>query len=293
MQGQLEITDPQYPSLLTKVKGPPRVLYYKGEFDSALFDNCVAVVGSRRMTSYGRRAAQKIVHELAGAGTTIVSGFMYGVDACAHEAALAVGGRTIAVMPCGIDCVHPESQVDLYTQILENGGLVLSEYEGSVRPQLWMYPRRNRIVAGLCRGVLVVEAASESGSLITADFARKFNRNVFVVPGGIFSENSYGIYQLLGSGALIATSGLDILKFYNWHSVGVAPKQSVHHIGMGLFDESKYIEEDIVDLLRMEPLTIDEISRQLEEPFDSLSSKLTCLCLDGVLSEEEGRYYVN
>jgi len=136
MQGQLVIDDALYPKFLRQIRKPPKVLYYKGNLDPTIFENCLAVVGSRRMTSYGRRVVKKLLYDLVATGVTIVSGFMYGIDACAHEAALAVGGRTIAVMPCGIDYIHPENQEDLYNQVLENNGLVLSETAGELKPQI-------------------------------------------------------------------------------------------------------------------------------------------------------------
>ena len=157
---------------------------------------------------------EKLVTELAASGITIVSGFMYGIDAAAHKAALLAGGRTIAVMPCGIDLIHPEYQQDLYMEILNNKGLVISEYEGSRAPALWTYPQRNRIVAGLSKAVLIIEAGEKSGSLITANFAKKFGRKVFAVPGPITSENSKGIMQLIKEGAEAVSSAQDILREY-------------------------------------------------------------------------------
>src|SRR3989344_5079370 len=177
--------DSKFPELLKQIPDAPKQLYYKGEWNEDLFDNCLAVVGSRRMTQYGKRVTEQIVGEVAGAGVTIVSGFMYGVDATAHKAALAFGGKTIAVMPCGIERIHPEHQKDLYEKILGTGpakspdgdrgasGLVVSEWNGDSMPQLWTYPRRNRIVAGLSKATLVVEAGLDSGSLNTAELPRK------------------------------------------------------------------------------------------------------------------------
>ena len=141
--------DPKYPGLLKEAKKSPEVLYYKGDWDEAIFENCLTVVGSRRMTKYGKQITEKIVSEIAGAGITIVSGFMYGIDATAHKAALEAGGRTIAVMPCGIDIIHPEYQKELYEEILKNKGLIISEFEGAHPPAVWTYPRRNKIMAGL------------------------------------------------------------------------------------------------------------------------------------------------
>jgi len=180
--------DKRYPELLKKIgKEAPEKLYYKGEWplDTAqgkdnIFDNCLAAVGSRRLTSYGRKITEQLVTEIAAAGVTIVSGFMYGGDEAAHRATIEAGGITIAVMPCGIDMIHPEYQEELYNKILENKGLIVSEFEGKFPPADWTYPRRNRIVAGLSKAVLIVEAGLNSGTLITAELAKKFGfKNVF------------------------------------------------------------------------------------------------------------------
>jgi DNA processing protein len=296
VQGSVTLEDTAYPQLLRQIKDPPRTLNYRGTFEESIFEHCLAVVGSRRMTSYGRRAVQKIVHEIAGVGMTVVSGFMYGIDACAHQAALAVGGRTIAVMPCGIDYIHPENQVTLYNDILNRSGLIISETEGMQKPQVWMYPRRNRIVAGLSKGVLVVEAGLKSGSLITSAYAKKEGRDIFVVPGSIFSGNFQGIHQLMMSGARGVISGSEILEFYGLGpSSGVMYKEHFDQVGLGLQakDGTNLMERKILDVIGLEPVSIDEISRKVAIPLSLLSAKLTLMVLNGWILEDEGRYYAN
>ena len=212
----------QYPELLKQISDAPAQLYYKGIWPASsadenenLFENCLAVVGSRHMTQYGKKATEQLISEVAAAGITIVSGFMYGVDAAAHKAAVDAGGKTLAVMPCGIERIHPSHQKDLYDKILETGGLIISEWDGDGMPMLWTYPKRNRIVAGLAKATLVVEAGLESGSLITADFAKKFQRKVFAVPGPITSEVSKGTAKLIQEGAMLVNSADDILEFFD------------------------------------------------------------------------------
>ncbi len=223
----VELGERGYPKPLEQIKGPPKKLYYKGEWNEKLFEKCLGVVGSRRMTSYGERCVGSLVYDVAAAGVTVVSGFMYGVDAAAHRAALdaaAVGsasGRTIAVMPCGIDLIIPEYQAALYNEIISSGGLVISEFEADFPPSLWTFPKRNRVVAGLCRAVLVVEAGLGSGSLITAEFARNFGREVFAVPGNIESKLSQGTLLLIEDGATMVTSSKKILEFYEVESAGL------------------------------------------------------------------------
>ena len=216
MDNIVTINDIRYPVSLKAIgKDAPKQLYYKGNWDENIFENCLAVVGSRRMTTYGKQITQKLVSEIAGKGITIVSGFMYGIDATAHKTALNVGGKTIAVMPCGINIVHPEYQVKLYDEILENKGLIISEYEGDFLPTLWSYPRRNRIVAGLSKATLVIEAGEKSGSLITANLAKKFNKKVFAVPGPLTSVLSKGTSQLIKEGADIVTCANDVVNYYD------------------------------------------------------------------------------
>src|SRR3990167_8264719 len=198
----VNLEDKNYPKLLKKIgRDAPKKLYYKGFWDEKIFGDCLAVVGSRHLTIYGKQVTEKLVTEIAASGITIVSGFMYGGDTAAHGAAVKAGGRTIAVMPCGIDRIHPENQAKLYQDILDEGGLIISEYEGDAMPQIFTYVQRDRIVAGLSKAVFVTEAALNSGSLITAGYAKKFGRKLFALPGQITSEVSKGTIQLIKEGA--------------------------------------------------------------------------------------------
>lgn len=284
MNGVIKVEDKKYPKLLRKIgKEAPKQLYYKGSWSDEIFENCLAVVGSRRMTSYGRQVTERIVGEVAAAGITIVSGFMYGIDAQAHKAALKVGGRTIAVMPCGIDLIHPEYQRDLYQEILNNNGLVISEYEGDRQPELWTYPQRNRIVAGLSKAVLVVEAGEKSGSLITANWARKFGRKLFAVPGPVTSEVSKGTLQLIREGAGMVTSSQDILRYYKKDKQVVLEPKEIKASGM---------EGKILDQLRREPMDIDDLSRSLGIPVQTLGTILSLMQLKSIIRQDSNKYYI-
>jgi DNA processing protein len=286
--GIYTIQENEYPKLLKEIgKSAPKQLYYKGNWDAEIFKNCLAVVGSRRMTTYGRQVTERIVGEVAAAGVTIVSGFMYGVDAAAHRAALSVGGRTIAVMPCGIGLIHPEYQQDLYAEILSNNGLVISEYEGDTQPAYWTYPQRNRIVAGLSKAVLIIEAGEKSGSLITANLAKKFKRKLFVVPGPITSENSKGIMQLMREGAIPIGSAGDILKIFG---------NRISHesnIRKSDFDKSSALEQKILDRLAREPLEIDALARIFSISTSKLGGILSVMQLSGSIKQEGMKYYLN
>jgi len=305
MEKVITLQDKKYPRLLKEIKDPPKKLYYKGNWDSEIFENCLAVVGSRQMTSYGRRVVQDIVSQLAAAGLTIVSGFMYGIDAASHKACLRAGGRTIAVMPCGIDLIHPEDQKDLYLEILNNKGLVISEYEGGFLPGLWTYPQRNRIVAGLSKAALIVEAGLKSGSLITANFAKQFGRKVFAIPGPITSETSKGTLQLLKEGAILVTSAQDILEYYplrkrnfsNRFPLTAPYPPSLRSGGppdsRNLFSSLPLLEKQILEQLQREPLDIDTLARSLGIPASKLGTILSLMQLKGFIQQEAGKYHAN
>lgn len=281
--------DPRYPKLLGEVRDAPKQLYYKGSWNSNIFEKCLAVVGTRRMTGYGKKITEDLVAEIANAGITIVSGFMYGIDATAHKAAVSAGGRTIAVMPCGIEIIHPSSQEDLYQEILEHEGLIISEYEGKFLPTLWSYPRRNRIVAGLCQATLVVEAGEKSGSLITANFARSFGRKLFAVPGPITSSVSQGTLGLLQEGVELVKGAENILSFYGVSS-GTRMAYLAQKSGQAAKAHSS-VEQQILDHLQREHLDIDTLARLLGVSAGQLGTTLSLMQLNGLITEQAGLYY--
>lgn len=189
-------------------------IWLRGKWSEGYFDKTLAIVGSRRLTRYGQSVLEKFVPTLVAEKIVTVSGFMYGTDSLAHQLTVKSGGRTVAVLGCGLNVLATFSNNELYTQILESGGLVISEYEHNFQPTLWSFPRRNKIVAGLSNlGVLVTEAGEKSGSLITARLARKMNRNVWAVPGPINSSVSTGTNWLIAEGlAKLVTRPEEILE---------------------------------------------------------------------------------
>lgn len=284
MPKEITIDDLKYPRLLKTIPSPPERIYYKGRWDVSVFENCLAVVGSRRMTTYGKQVTAKLVSEISMAGVTVISGFMYGIDAAAHKAAVDSGGRTVAVMPCGIDLVHPWHQKSLYNEILSNNGLIISEFSGSFPPATWTYPKRNRIVAGLSRATLVIEAGKKSGSLITANLAKSYKRRLLAVPGPITSTNSEGIFQLIREGAEIAISPQDVLKIYGKKSP-VSDKNRLKPSGLSR------LEELVLESLRRAPMSIDELSRVAKTTASQISTVLSLMQLKGWVAEEEGKFY--
>ena len=294
MDGVVTQEEAGYPARLRGLPGAPTRLYYKGRWEESLFADCLAVVGTRRMTSYGRQVTEQVVTEIAAAGITIVSGFMFGVDAEAHRAALAAGGRTIAVMPCGIERVTPAYQRDLYDAILQQG-LIVSEVPGEAAPAAWTFPKRNRIVAGLSQATLVVEGAVESGSLITAAFARRYGRQVFAVPGPITSPTSLGPLKLLREGAALVTRAEDVLGFYgkppplHLHLEGV-PESACGHLPGGIRTPPEGLQGRILNSLGTEPVELDALVHALQVTPAELGAALSLLELSGLVVETDGRY---
>ncbi len=281
----VDIKSDEYPVLLRQINDPPPKLYFKSEWNPEIFTNCLSVVGSRKMTRYGENITDSVISAIAGEGITIISGFMYGVDAQAHNAAIEAGGKTIAVMPCGIDIIHPEYQENLYNKIIQHKGMIVSEYPGNTPPALWTYPRRNRIIAGLSPILLVVEAGEKSGALITAKIAKKYNKKIFAVPGPLTSSVSIGTVKLIKNGAEIFTDVQDILIEY-----GKTKKNE-------LFSKKEFYglnrtQTKILKLLENEPLSIDEISRSVGIKISEIGADITVLALKKHLSLSDGKYYM-
>jgi DNA processing protein len=209
----LLLDDGVYPSSLREIYDPPIVLYVKGAWSECLDRPCIGIVGSRRCSTYGQNAATMLARDLAQRGVTVVSGFARGIDAAAHRGVLEAGGRTVAVLGTGIDEVYPRDHKKLATEILDSGGALISQFPLGAPPVSENFPYRNRIISGLSLGVVVVEAAENSGSLITARLAMEQNREVFAVPGNITSRNSFGTnYLIKGAGAKLVQHWQDIAE---------------------------------------------------------------------------------
>jgi len=285
---KITIEDEEYPERLKQIEEPPEQLYYKGEWHPEIFEDCLAVVGSRQMTKYGERIATKLVSQIAAAGITIVSGFMYGIDATGQKACVEAGGTTVAVLPCGVDIVHPSHQEELYNKILEEDGLIVSEFEPGLEPAKWTYPKRNRIVVGLSQATMVVEAGLNSGSLISADFAQQFERKLFAVPGPLTSKVSKGTAKLLKAGANVVTKAKDIIDFYN--------KEAQQEQGQQKLKIKEKADNELqrktIKLLQAEPMEPDRLARKLGISAAELGSALSTLELKGIVEKDEGKYYI-
>jgi len=246
---RLRLRDPTFPPLLAAIHDPPSDLYLRGGGDAELLRRgSVAVVGARSCSAYGRAVARSLGRELAGAGLAVVSGMARGIDGEAHRGALEADGSTVAVLGCGIDRDYPAAHAELARRICERG-LIASEYEPGVEPAPWRFPARNRIIAGLCRATVVVEARERSGALITADFALEEGREVLAVPGEITSALSAGTNALLKLGAAPVTRADDVLELFE-----LAPR-AVADLPLG--DDARRLLEQ----LRDGALTADELVR--------------------------------
>lgn len=273
--------DDRYPPLLRHISDPPFALFGRGNED--LKDmTAVSIVGTRRSTAYGAHVTRWIGNELAHAGVTVVSGLAGGIDTIAHEAALEMNGRCIAVLGSGIDddAIYPRTNLDLAKRILENGGTVLSEFPPGTEGLKFHFPLRNRIISGMSRATIVVEAAEKSGSLITAFQALEQNRDVFAVPGPITNAQSMGTNRLLRMGAEPCTSPDDILRSLNG---SVAPPSPCR---ISLTVE----EQDLLDLLDA-PRHIDDLARALAIPVAAVNARLMRLELSGVAVPHGGGIY--
>ena len=212
----ITIKDDVYPECLKEISNPPLKLYYKGNLDLLKEERLIAVVGTRNPSSYGKLCCEYMVKKMTSANITIVSGFAKGIDSIAHKTSLLTGGKTIAVIASGLDIVYPASNLSLYREI-EEKGLILSEYEAGVKPFKFNFPQRNRIIAGLSKGTIVVESKDRGGSLITADLALEFNRDVYAVPGDVFSEYSKGCNNLIRDSKAKSLSNInELLEDYSW-----------------------------------------------------------------------------
>ena len=213
----ITINDDVYPECLKEISNPPLKLYYKGNLDLLKEERLIAVVGIRNPSSYGKLCCEYMVKKMSRANITIVSGFAKGIDSIAHKTSLLTDGKTIAVIASGLDIVYPASNLSLYREI-EEKGLILSEYEAGVKPFKSNFPQRNRIIAGLSRGTIVVESKDRGGSLITADLALEFNRDVYAVPGDVFSEYSKGCNNLIRDARAKSLSNInELLEDYSWN----------------------------------------------------------------------------
>lgn len=271
-----------YPANLVGLDGAPTVLFVRGHL-SPNDAQAIAIVGTRKLTSYGREVTQLFASELAGYGVTIVSGLAFGVDVIAHESALAVGGRCIAVLGSGIDDITPRTNAWLGAKIIKSGGAIVSEFPPGTAVQKAFFPHRNRIISGLSKAVLVVEGAQASGTLHTARHASVQGKEVFAVPGQITSPMSAAPHYLIKHGAKFAFSPADLVEELDMQLK--VDKAAVEQIL-----PSNKQEGNIASALKQEPLHLDELARILGLPVAQVSTTLTVMELKGMVKQAGGKY---
>jgi len=274
-----------YPGHLKSIKNPPIILYSKGKLDFNLEHKFLAIVGTRKITSYGRSVTEMFAGKLAEQGLVIVSGLAIGVDVIAHSACLDSKGITVAVLGNGVDICFPRENQKVYDRIISEGGIIISEYPPGEKPSVGSFPARNRIVAGMSDGILVTEGASDSGSLITANFGLEFGRKVFAVPGPITSSLSAAPLRLIEKGARLVVGPEDIIK-----ELGI--KSSELSKNKKTFSGLDSVELKIVELIENESLSFDELVRRLKLDSSKVGTILSMMEIKGVLKNSGGNYSI-
>ncbi len=276
-----ELLPPDFPELLKEITDPPKRLRYEGELPKN-GNKLLAVVGSRKYSSYGREICESLISGLADAPITIVSGLALGIDSVAHRAAIRAGLQTIAIPGSGLDrkVLHPHSHVNLAEEIIENGGGLISEYDDTMPSGAWAFPRRNRIMAGMCHATLVIEAERKSGTLITSRLATEYNREVGAVPGPVNSPTSDGPHMLIRLGAALIRDHNDVREL----------------LGLKRTDENQTLvdvedlsdEEKVFVKILENPCPRDELIRKSKLDISTASATLSLLEIKGLITEELG-----
>ncbi len=278
-------SDPEYPALLLQIPDPPPVLYIYGHLEGQAC--AIAVVGSRKATTYGRTVTRRLCEQLAVYGVTVVSGMARGIDTAAHEGALKGGGPTVAVLGAGLERIYPSENLKLFHRIAENGA-VITEYPLQAEPEAHHFPMRNRVISGMSLGTVIVEAARRSGSLITARLAAEQNREVFAVPGSIHAATARGTHDLIKQGAKLVENIDDIIEEIVPH---MAVQQSP---GCPARPKPKLTaaEMQVFEAIGPYPVHIDDLVRQLGLETGQLTAILSKMEIKGVVLQEPGKYFM-
>ncbi len=276
-----ELKPKYFPYLLNEIDDPPDRLYLKGELPSKDL-TFLCVVGSRKISDYGKRACSKIIEDLSGLPIVIVSGLALGIDAKAHESAIKVGLKTVAVPGSGLDpsVIYPKSHLNLSEKIVRSGGALLSEFEPNFEATKWSFPKRNRIMAGISHGVLVIEAQKKSGSLITAKLGLEYNREIMAVPGSIFSSLSSGTNYLIQQGAYAINNAKDIQDIFG------IKKNKDPKTELMLSDEEKKILKFIIS-----PINKNELIKKSKMDVSKVNTLISSLEIKGAVYESGGNIY--
>ena len=284
---EINFSDKEYPQELLKIKKYPKKLFVKGNVN-LLNNKCIAIVGSRNASEYGLKVAKEFAKELSKNNITVVSGLALGIDASAHLGALNEIGSTIAVIGSGFNYMYPEENEYLYDKILDNNGLIITEYNINVEPAPKNFPERNRIISGIAKSVLIVEAANKSGSLITAKLAKEQNKKIFCIPNSIYNKHGYGTNQLIKEGKAELVDNVDeILKYYDIDANNLI---KVEKIAQPIVIKEEY--KPIYKLISNNPTNINLIYKQCNLTIPKVNYILTMLEIEGLISELPGKEFV-
>ena len=282
-----QLQNEEFPAPLLEIPQPPKELWIQGELPSPEEYIYLAVVGTRKYTNYGKEVCEKLIAALRGHPIVIVSGLALGIDAIAHKAAPDAGLKTIAVPGSGLDpkVLYPSANQGLARKIVESGGCLLSEFAPDFRAAVWTFPQRNRIVAGMCKAVLVIEAPEKSGALITSRLATDYNRDVFTVPGSIFSENSQGPHMLVRLGATPIRHSNDLLEALGFE---VSENETKNTARKNQELENGTPEEKLIWELLAEPCPRDDLMRKAGIPIAKANALLSIMEIKGLIKESLG-----
>lgn len=273
-------SNPAYPRLLKEIPLPPFAIYALGDLDYS--EPAIAIVGTRNATPQGKSMAQSFATDLAGANLPIISGLALGIDAEAHAGAVESKGKTIAVLGTPLNHIYPRQNEKLADKILKTGGAIISEFPFGHPYNPANFLARNRIISGLSAGILIIEAPERSGSLATARFALEQNRDIFVVPGNINSNNYKGSHDLLKSGAILTTQAEDIFNHYNIEKSG--------RTAIGKSENPE--EQEIIEAIRQSPITTEQLVAKTEKEISKLNQILALLTIKGIIKELNGKYFI-
>ncbi|MFT6361430.1 MAG: DNA processing protein [Candidatus Paceibacteria bacterium] len=275
--------DSKIPYLLQQIPDPPKQMYMRGEFPDQEEYKFLTVIGSRKFTTYGKQVCENLIRDLAGYPIVIVSGLALGIDSIAHQAALDNNMKTMAIPGSGLDdsVLYPATNQGLAHNIITSGGCLLSEFEPYFKSTKWSFPKRNRIMAGISHATLVIEAENKSGTRITARMATEYNREVFAVPGSIYSPTSEGTHELIREGATPVTRAENILDFFNFSK---KTPQQTQLIALGPD------EEKVINIL-IKPLSRNQIAEHMNISIIKINILLSSMEIKGLIKEELGKMY--
>jgi DNA processing protein len=291
--GVLTLADEDYPDTLKSIHDPPLVLYYRGNYKKEAFEKSIGMVGTRQPSYSGKKVAYKLSYELSELGISVISGLALGIDTECHKGCLkAENSYTVAVLGCGVNIAYPKSNSKLYSEIAEKG-LIISEYEPGTPPDAWRFPARNRIISGLAKAVLVIEAGEKSGALITTDFALEQGRDVMATPGDILNNMSKGPNNLIKQGAIVITDVLDIVNAMGFNivksstNISIEPEpQHIENLNLSKPEQEIYL------VLNDKPQHLDNILEKVDLPLSDITSNLIMLELKQLIKQLPGKLFI-